>query len=83
MLVHAAGESSPGNLPRDTYAVVLAVKDEAALARVEETLKEHGVQFVPVHEPDPPYFNQLMSIGVVPGKKKEVGRYLSSIPLYR
>lgn len=83
MLVHAAGESSPGNLPRDTYAVVLAVKDEAALARVEEVLKSHGVRFVSIHEPDPPYNGQLMAIGVIPGPKKEVGRHLSSIPLVK
>jgi hypothetical protein len=83
MLVHAAGESSPGNLPKGTYAVVLAVKDEAALARVEKVLKNQGVELVSIHEEDPPYNGQLMALGLVPQRKEELRRHVSSIGLLK
>src|SRR5262249_26483918 len=33
-IAHAAGESSPGDIPEGTYAIVLAVPDEASLERL-------------------------------------------------
>ena len=45
-VVHAAGESSPGNLPEGTYAIVLAVPDEGALKAVAARLQLAGVKFV-------------------------------------
>jgi len=39
-LVHAAGESSPGNLPSGTRAVVLSVRDEKSLRRLAEKLSD-------------------------------------------
>ncbi len=82
-ITHAAGESSPGGLPSGTNAVVLGVDDEAALHAVAARLERAGVQHVRIEEPDAPYFNQLMAIGVVPGRKENLRRHLASLPLLR
>ncbi len=82
-LVHAAGESSPGNLPSSTYAVVLAVPDEAALIALARRLGEAGVAYKAIREPDAPYDNALMALGLVPKKRSELRKYLSEIPLFR
>lgn len=82
-LVHAAGESSPGDLSPGTNAVVLAVSDEAALRAVAERLGRADIAFVRVEEPDAPYLGQLMAIGVRPAKKEVVRRALASLPLLR
>lgn len=82
-LVHAAGESSPGDLPEGTHAVVLAVPDELALHRVAKRLEAAGIEFVRINEPDAPYAGALMSIGVRPARKEVVRRALSSLPLLR
>lgn len=79
--VHAAGESSPGNLGPDTYAVVLAVENEAELVALDARLALHGVARRAIREPT--MGNAMTAIGLVPGRKSEVGRWVSSIPLYR
>jgi hypothetical protein len=81
--VHAAGESSPGNLPRDTHAVVLAVPNEEALLKLSRKLTFNKVTFVEIHEPEPPHNGALMALGVVPGRKEELYRLMSSLPLLR
>jgi len=68
-LVHAAGESSPGNLPEGTYAIVLAVPNIAKLLALEKRLVDAGIPHKAIREPDEPYCNDLMSIGIV-GKTK-------------
>lgn len=83
MLVHAAGESSPGDLPDGTYAVVLAVADEASLEKVAAHLRKNGVTFVSITEPEPPWDGALMALGLHPKRKEELRRYLSSLPLLR
>jgi hypothetical protein len=83
MLVHAAGESSPGNLPHDTHAIVLAVPDEPALAALAERLAKHGVAHVTIREPDAPWNDALMSIGVVPARREALKRHFSSLPLLK
>jgi hypothetical protein len=83
MLVHAAGESSPGNLPQDTHAIVLAVPDESALTVLAKRLVKAGTAHVTIHEPDAPWNGALMAIGVVPARKEELRRHLSSLPLLR
>jgi hypothetical protein len=83
MLVHAAGESSPGNLSEGTYAIVLQVPDEAALIQLLLRLQRQGVHVTPIHEPDPPYLGQLMAIGVRPAKRSEIARFLSDLPLLK
>lgn len=82
-LVHAAGESSTGDLKEGTYAVVLAASNELELKSIRKLLFARGVDHVAIHEPDPPYHGQLMAIGVVPKKKSQVYPHLSSIPLLR
>ena len=83
MLVHAAGESSPGNLPHDTHAIVLAVPDERALEALRSRLEAAHVPYIAIREPDAPWNNALMSIGLAPGRKEILRRYLSSLPLLR
>jgi len=82
-IVHAAGESSPGNLDSGTYAVVLAVPNERELARVAERLVAVDVAFVPIHEPDAPHAGALMALGLRPARKEALRRHLSSLPLLR
>ena len=82
-VIHAAGESSPGNLAEGTHAICLVVPDEPALLAVEEKLRERGVAHVACREPDAPYHGAIMSIGVVPGPKEALRKHLSSSPLLR
>ena len=49
MVVHAAGESSPGNIPEGTHAVVLGVPDEDALWDVHSDLIAYGPNPERVH----------------------------------
>lgn len=82
-IVHAAGESSPGNLAEGTYAVVLEVPDESALRAVKARLGLAQVALVAVYEPDSPFNGQLMALGLVPVRKEAVRRHLSSLPLLK
>lgn len=82
--MHAAGESSPGGLPDGTYAVVLMVPNEAALYALACKLERAGLGHKLVMEPDAPYNGALMAIGLLPVvDRKEVRRWLSSLPLLR
>jgi hypothetical protein len=81
MCVHAAGESSPGNLPENTHAVVLAAEGESALAAVRDKLTRAGIAHVAIREPDSPWNGSLMAIGVAPGRKEVLRKFLSSLPL--
>jgi hypothetical protein len=81
MCVHAAGESSPGGLPEDTHAVVLAADGEAALVALAEKLALAKVEHVVIREPD--LGNAMMAIGLRPGRKEALRRHLSSLPLLR
>ena len=83
MLVHAAGESSPGNLSEDTHAVVLVTRDELHLALVADRLERKGIAFTRVIEVDAPYEGSLMAIGCAPARKEVAGRFLSDLPLLR
>ena len=83
MLVHAAGESSPGNMSDGTYAVVLKARDEVHLAAEADRLERAGVRLVRVHEPDAPYHGSLMSLGLVPGRREDLRRHVSQLPLLR
>lgn len=82
-LVHAAGESSPGDLPDGTYAVVLGVPDEQALRAVCARLRLAQVQYRRVVETEGPHAGQLMALGLVPRRKEDVRRFVSSLPLLR
>lgn len=65
-IVHAAGESSPGDLPTNTFAVALAARDEAHLQEIERQLVARKIPHRAIREPDAPWSNALMAIGVVP-----------------
>lgn len=82
-IVHAAGESSPGNLPGGTFAVVLGVPSETALVVIKEKLQVAGLSFVPIVECDAPYEGQLMAIGLRPIMRSVGRKVLSNLPLYR
>lgn len=82
-LVHAAGESSPGDLAEGTNAVVLTTPDEASLYTLACRLEHQGVRFVRIVEPDPPHCGALMAVGLWPVPREEVKRHLSSLPLLR
>jgi hypothetical protein len=83
MCVHAAGESSPGDLPEDTHAVVLAAEGEAALVAVKDRLARAGIAHVVIREPDAPWNGALMAVGVAPGRKEVLRKFLSSLPLLK
>ena len=82
-LIHAAGESSPGDLPSTTYAVALTCPDEAALLELGVRLSASGVRHRAIIESDGEHAGRLMAIGLVPGPRKELKRLLSSLPLLK
>lgn len=83
MLVHAAGESSTGNLPSGTYAIALQARDELHLLEVAQLLFRNNVKYKLIRETDPPYGGQAMAIGVFPREREEVRKLLSQLPLVR
>lgn len=80
--VHAAGESSQGNIPDGTHAVVLGV-DAESLAQLEQRLQDASVPHRAIRESDAPYNGELMAIGIQPCQRSAVRKYLSSFPLLR
>lgn len=80
-VIHAAGESSPGNVKSGTFAVCLTVKSERALVKLADDLRQAGVDFVLVFEPDAPWNGAAMSLGVRPRRKGDLRRHLSALPL--
>lgn len=83
-LVHAAGESSPGNLPDATHAIVLSAKDEQELLLIEKQLLAAQIPHKAIREPDDPWKNALMAIGIVPTTdRKPIRSILSRNPLVR
>lgn len=83
MLIHAAGESSPGDLPSTTYAVALTCADEATLRSLAARLTAMGVRHRAITETAGPHAGQLMALGLEPGPKGVVGRFVSNLPLLR
>lgn len=82
-LVHAAGETSPGNLPDDTHAVVLAVDGEAELLSLSGRLERAGVPHKLIREPDSPFNGAATALGIVPCPRRPLRRFLSRYPLLR
>lgn len=81
MLVHAAAESSKGTVP-GTFAVVLEAPNEDSLVHLAATLEASGVPHAAFREPDSPYFNQLMAIGLEPVQdRRMVRRFLKGLSL--
>ncbi len=81
-VTHASGESSPGNLPKATNAVVLSVATEADLMDLAARLSAAGVPHVLIEEPDAPWNGQATAIGLVPTVDKAALRaILGKLPL--
>ncbi len=81
--VHAAGESSAGNLPPNTVAVVLAVANQAKLLALERDLLMNGVAFKAIREPDPPYLGALMALGLSSTEKMSVYPFVKNLSLLK
>lgn len=62
---------------------MLAVPDEPALIALGRRLGAAGVAFKGIREPDAPYDNALMALGIVPGRRSELRKFLSDVPLFR
>ena len=82
-LIHAAGQSSPGNLPPGTYAVALTVPNEAELIRLASLLEREGLPRQLIIEADAPYTGQAMALGIEPGDRRALKKFLSKYPLLR
>lgn len=83
-LIHAAGESSPENLPPGTFAIALAAKDEEHLLKLEAKLQKLDIPHHAIREPDAPYNNALMAIGIEPVTSRDVlKKVTSSLPLLK
>ncbi len=80
--VHAAGESCEGPLPVGTYAVALGVKDEQHLLAKASLLWDAEVPHTVIYEPDPPYYNEAMAIGIWPtSDRTSIRKVTSDLPL--
>lgn len=82
-LIHAAGESSPGNLPPHTFAVALTCADECELYELAIRLDAAGVKHKVIAEPDEPYNGAFMAIGVFPQPRSRIRRHFSNLPLLK
>jgi hypothetical protein len=82
-IIHAAGESSPGDLPSGTHAVCLVVPGEKELTELETKLRHAGIKHSTIIESDSPYTAQRMAIGCAPAGREVLRRYLSAFPLLR
>ena len=81
-IAHAAGESSPGDLPWNTHVVVLEVASEQELLELNQRL--NGIERVVIREPDEPYANAAMAIGCAPTRERRtMKKLLSRFPLLR
>ncbi len=81
MLIHAAGESSPGGLPSGTHAVALAAEDEDHLLKIERRLVFSRIDHTAIREPSAPYNGALMAIGLPPMSKALQPGPLKRLPL--
>jgi len=59
-------------------------KDEQELLDIERKLLAAQIPHLPIREPDPPWNNALMAIGIIPtANRKPIRRVLSNYPLIR
>lgn len=82
-LIHAAGESSPGNLPPETRAVALGARSEIELLKLEQKLKKKNIPHVAIREPDEPWCGQIMAIGIAPCRRSLIRKEVSNFPLIK
>lgn len=79
-ILHAAAISSHGKHVDGCYAIALKCKDEAELRQIRFDLERAGIELESFVESDSPYGGQLMSIGLVPGPRSKLRKYLSQLP---
>ena len=77
-IVHAVGESVETTHPSGAHAIVLQA-DEAALIALEQRLIDIALPHHAVREDD----GMLTAIGVKPGRRAELRRHFSSLPLLK
>ena len=77
-LIHAAGESSPGDLPDGTFAIALAAKSLAHLEHLERKLLRLEIPHQSIREPDAPWNGELMAIGITPVEDRELVKPVTS-----
>ena len=82
-LIHAAGESSPGNLPSGTFAIALVLPDEASLWRLADLLRREKIDHRAIIEADGPFAGQLLAVGIAPQRKEKLRKHLASLPLLK
>ena len=82
-LIHAAGESSPGNMSSGTYAIALAAKSELQLLALERRLVSQNIPHAAIRESDAPWDGQLMAIGIAPCDRSIVRKEVSQLPLIK
>jgi hypothetical protein len=83
-IIHAAGESSPGDLPTGTIAVALGAKSESHLGFIEAKLRRSSIPHRAIREPDAPWNGALMAIGIHPVEDREPLRKVTSgLPLIK
>jgi hypothetical protein len=75
-VAHAAGESITTPIPSNTRAVLLHVKDEAQLLDCARLIEKKGLTHVLVREPDEPFNNSAMAIGLEPSNRRNMLRRL-------
>jgi hypothetical protein len=81
MIIHATGESCEGH-PKGTHAYALVARNEDHLMELAGRLWDAEIPHVVVTEPDAPYNDQAMAIGIFPTQDKaKVDRVTSSLPL--
>lgn len=87
MVAHAAGESAflfnGDSIFKNAIAVVLAVDNELALHKAAQHLRNLHVLHTEVVEGDGPYKDQLMAIGVVPGKRDTLDKSFKEFKLLK
>lgn len=84
-ITHAAGESASEwtlangrRIPEHTHAISLLCKDEQELLEFCSKLEAQGIPHVLIREPDAPYCNQAMAVGLYPVVRTKNLRKLTS-----
>lgn len=78
--IHAAGESTPGRVPKNTIAVALSARDQAHLLEIDAQLTQSGIIHVLIVECD----GEPMAIGCEPTRDRQsIRKVVSSLPLVR
>lgn len=65
-VIHAAGESAEERVQNGTHAVALVAKSPGHLGEIESKLIRLDIPHRAIREPDPPWNNELMAIGIRP-----------------